>query len=86
MLLELTQQPLHIPLHIDFKVQVKTKSDKWWLCRINIKVSILTFDAKFGVPSELENNQHQEETCEGYSSDTYNHVHLQDVNGKCRLK
>lgn len=38
----------------------------------------LTFDAKFGVPSELENDQHQKETGKGDGRDTHHDVHLPD--------
>lgn len=42
------------------------------------KAGSLTFDAKFGVPSELENDQHQKETGEGDGCDTHHGVHLSD--------
>lgn len=44
--------------------------------QLKIRARSLTFDAKLGVSSKLENNQHYKETSEGYSSDAHHHVHL----------
>jgi hypothetical protein len=35
-----------------------------------------TFDAKLGVPSKLENNQHEEEAGEGHGRDAHHHIDL----------
>lgn len=44
-----------------------------------IKVWGPTFDAKLGVSSKPENNQHEQETSEGDSSNAHHHVHLQST-------
>lgn len=49
---------------------------------MQIMIRSLTFDAKLGISSELENNQHQEETGECYSGDAHHHVHLRNQNAE----
>lgn len=49
---------------------------------MKVMIRSLTFDAKLGVSSKLENNQHQEETGECYSGDAHHHVHLHNENAE----
>lgn len=54
---------------------------RWSLSNSKYYVTALTFDAELRVSAELENNQHEEESDEGHSSDSHHHVNLKpDLN------
>lgn len=61
--------PCYICLHFCL---LSTTLFYWW----KKNAGSLTFDAKFGVPSKLENDQHQKETGKGDGRDTHHDVHL----------
>lgn len=66
--------PWSHPCYICLDFYQTTTLFYWW----KKNAGSLTFDAKFGVPSELENDQHQKETGKGNGCDTHHDVHLPD--------